>query len=403
MPELQDLLEEAAPRTRGPAPIDEIVRRGRRRSATTRVASAAVVLLALVAAFNVLPSPSPSPIVDEPRPDEDGRPVGADVEVTMQPGFEGPAADQVAQRLDPNALPGTAEVLTWSETGLGRIDVVRYRTDGGETTYEEDGELYTEVDGPYCLAVTQSDGSPHTQCDATPITLADDLPPGAGVHPVFVGWGGSCTLWQIALSVPLEVHQVVLEGAGGRSVSVLPDRGLVFVQYPGHWSGPWSATSYDREGQRLDTVALPDAGSYSLQTECEANARVAATPGSVTVTVDGDPGGTYVADHVRSLRWPTGPGVLNAELVSLRGGVAVQLRVPIGSGGEDRTRVELQLPTVDPAAPPPVYTASSDTCRTDVTEVAERDVRGRLDCQLVSEGGETITVRIDVEVAEADG
>ncbi|WP_052665226.1 hypothetical protein [Nitriliruptor alkaliphilus] len=404
MPELRDLLEEAAPHSRGPAPIDEIVRRGRRRSVTTRVASAAVVLLALVAAFNVLPSPSPSPIVDEPRPDEDGRPVGADVEVTMQPGFDGPAADQVAQRLDPKALPGTAEVVTWAETGLGRIDVVRYRTHGGEITTEEDGELYTEWDGPHCLAVTPGDRSPQPQCGPTPIHLVDDLPLGAGVHRILAAGGGSCASIQTALSVPLEVHEVVLSAADGGSVSVVPHEGLVFAHHPGHWDGPWSVALYDIEGRHLGAASLPDTVSSYFRAECEADARVAATPGTATVTVDGALGGAYVADHVRSLRWPTGPGdELRAELVSLREGVAVQLRVRLGSGDADRTRVELRLPTVDPAAPPPVFTASGDACRTDVAEVAERDVRGRIDCELVSEGGATITVRIDVEVAEAAG
>jgi hypothetical protein len=403
VPELKDLLEDAAPRTRGPVPIDEIVRRGRRRSTATRVASATVVLVALVAALNLTltPSPTPRPVVDQPSSEG---PVEVDGEVVMRAGFDGPVADRMAQRLDPTALPGTAEVLTWSDSGLGRVAVVRYRTDGGEVTWEEDGERYSETTGPYCVAITPFEGSAEPTCDSVPVDLGMwDL--GRGVEFLgFLGAARGCPgRGTLGLRVRGDIDEVVVSVDDGGSIAVRPHAGLVYLAYPGAWWGAISAALYD-DGRLVDTVdVLPEmniAMSSTPDPTCLAAARIAATPGSASITVDGTRQERLVADHVRTLRWPTRPGdELRVELLSLSEEVGVVLRVPFPDGDPNRARVELRLPTVgDPSEPQPTFTASGDACQVDLAEATERTVRGRIQCELVSETDGTITARLELEV-----
>jgi hypothetical protein len=66
MPDLDDLLERAAPAPSGPVPFDAIVQRGRRRGRTTKVLVAGAALLAVLVAASLLPDPAPRlPVVDD--------------------------------------------------------------------------------------------------------------------------------------------------------------------------------------------------------------------------------------------------------------------------------------------------------------------------------------------------
>jgi hypothetical protein len=67
VPDLNDLLERAAPPPSGPVPLDAIVQRGRRRARTTRAVAAGAALLALAVAVTLLQGPTAPrlPVVDD--------------------------------------------------------------------------------------------------------------------------------------------------------------------------------------------------------------------------------------------------------------------------------------------------------------------------------------------------
>lgn len=68
MPDITDLLDQAAPEPGGAAPLDTIVRRGRRRRTATRVAAVGTPLAAVVVAAVVLTGGSPSGVTIDPPP-----------------------------------------------------------------------------------------------------------------------------------------------------------------------------------------------------------------------------------------------------------------------------------------------------------------------------------------------
>lgn len=395
MPDLRDLLEEVAPVPRGPVPLPEIVRRARRRTRTARVAGATVLALAFVVAVFRLPAPVRQPVVDQP-PVHDDASAPADVafEITMHPGFGGAAADTVAQRLDPAAIPGSAEVLTWSENGLGVVHVVRYRTDRGEVVTEEDGEEYLSVHGPHCLAVTAAEGETQPDCDRREIDPHE--------FPGLKRGGGYCEALLVGMSVSRDAHRAVLDLTGGSSISALPHDGLIYFRYPGYLGRPETTRTYDEDGALLATFRHPVPGS-SGEEFCAAEGRAAAWHSATSIEVSGDRQGLHTVDRVRSVRTFTGGvGELRTELLSLSEGVALRLRLPLGSEAADRTRAELVLPTQDPVEDPPVFLpAEAGDCTADIATEDGR-VRGEVRCQLVSKSGEAIAVRVDVDLTAAD-
>jgi hypothetical protein len=68
MPEITELLEQAAPGAGGPAPFDDIVRRGRRRKVATRAAAVGAPLAVVVVVAVIMTGGSPTGVVIDPPP-----------------------------------------------------------------------------------------------------------------------------------------------------------------------------------------------------------------------------------------------------------------------------------------------------------------------------------------------
>lgn len=407
MPDLDDLLERAAPPPSGPPPFDEIVQRGRRRARTTQLLVAGAALLAVLVAASLLPDPAPRlPVVDD-GPDDD-----AAATFTMQPGFDGRDADVVAQRLDRRAILGSAEVLTWSENGFGRAEVVRYRispsegdVDRGEDLGEDlaSGESAVSADGPVCIAVSEPDGiSSSASC----------IEPGPEPNHILMSRG---RLWstlycegevrEAQLGVPEDAAEVVLDLVTDRTLVVRPHRGLVYVRYPGHWGSAERSRAYGADGTLLATYQHETSEPFgSLEAECDSPASNAAWHASATIEVDGDRQGTFVAERAQSVQWPEDPaGVVEAELVSLDEGVALRLHLPREEADPERVLASVWLPTIDLADPFPRYdTVDGSGCTGDVRG-DDAGLEGTLRCDLASEAGDTVEVTIAVSLEPADG
>jgi hypothetical protein len=407
VPDLDDLLERAAPAPSGPVPLDAIVQRGRRRGRTTKVLVAGAALLALLVAASLLPDPAPRlPVVDD-GPDDD-----AAATFAMQPGFAGPDADVVAQRLDGRAIPGSAEVLTWSENGFGRAEVVRYRispseadVDKGEDLGEDlaSGEGAAGVDGPVCIAVSEPDGiSSSASC----------IEPGPEPSHVLMSRG---RLWstifceaevrEAQLGVPEGAAEVVLDLVTDRTLVVRPHRGLVYVRYPGHWGTAERSRAYGADGTLLATYQHETSEpSGTLEADCDNPASNAVWHATATIEVDGDRQGTFVAERAQSVQWPEDPaGVVQAGLVSLDEGVALRLHLPREEADPSRVRASVWLPTIDLADPFPRYDPVGVTGCTGDLRSDDAGVDGTLTCDLVSPAGGTVQATIVLSLEPPEG
>jgi hypothetical protein len=398
MPDLDDLLERAAPAPAGPPPVDAIVRRGRRRARTTQVLVAGAALLAVLVAASLLPDPAPRlPVVDD-GPDD-----GAAATFPMQPGFEGPDADVVAQRMDRRAILGSAAVLTWSENGFGRAEVVQYRispsegdVDRGEDLGEDlaSAERAVSDDAPVCIAVSEPDGISSS---------ANCIEPGPEPNHVLMSRG---RLWstiycegevrEAQLGVPEDAAEVVLDLVTDRTLVVRPHRGLVYVRYPGLWGSAERSRAYDADGTLLAIYQHETSEpSGSSETGCDSAASNAAWHASASIEVDGDRQGTFVAERAQSVQWPEDPaGVVEAELVSLDEGVALRLHLPREEVDPPGVRASVWLPTVDLADPFPRYDPVGGTGCTGDLRSDDAGIEGTLRCDLVSPAGETIQATI---------
>lgn len=136
MPEITELLEQAAPGGAGPAPLDDIVRRGHRRKVATRAAAVGAPLaLAAVAVGVILTGGAPTGVVIEPRPDvaqsPDPTPTPSDTasESAEPTPEEGQTTEEPAR--DGWTVPANlrSDVLVVAEEG-GTPQVVRLGADG---------------------------------------------------------------------------------------------------------------------------------------------------------------------------------------------------------------------------------------------------------------------------------
>jgi hypothetical protein len=418
VPDLHELLDRAVAGPTGPAPLEAIVRRGRRRALAARAAAAGAAAVTLLLAASLLPGPTAEPplvdespgddLVDEapgeeagpdetPRPDDDA--VTLAMQVTMQPGFDGPEADLVARRFDERAIPGSAEVLTWSENGLGRVEVVRYRNDRGEVDVStaEDvaaGERAVRIDGPECVSVSRPEGVASEPTCGEPGNVEWFPAELRGVRSGTI----TCELAQVELSVEPDATEVVLELPTGRTVVVEPYDGQLAVRYPGHWGAPERSRAYGDDGALLATYEHDASRGFGAG-DCAAQASRAAWTAATSIVVAGARGRTYGVDHARSVRWSEDPaGEVVAELVSLEEGVALRLRLPREEADAARMGASVWLPTVDLADPFPRFDpVDGDGCDGDLAYGAT-SVQGELRCELVSDAGETIAVRIELSL-----
>ncbi|MBS3942227.1 MAG: hypothetical protein KG028_14810 [Actinobacteria bacterium] len=147
MPEITELLEHAAPGAGGPAPLDDIVRRGRRRQVAARAAAVGAPLAVVAVVVAVLMtggSPSgvvidpPPPMAETPDPDPTPQPTepGEAGEPTPGTGEEAPAVDTSGWVL-PSGM--AADVLVVQADG-GTPTVTRLGADGSQGGFDlEDG------------------------------------------------------------------------------------------------------------------------------------------------------------------------------------------------------------------------------------------------------------------------
>jgi hypothetical protein len=407
MPDLDDLLERAAPAPSGPVPLDAIVQRGRRRGRTTKVLVAGAALLAVLVAASLLPDPAPRLPVGDHGPDDD-----AAATFTMQPGFDGPDADVVAQRLDGRAIPGSAEVLTWSENGFGRAEAVRYRispsevdVDRGDDLGEDlaSGERAVSDDAPVCIAVSEPDNiSSSASC----------IEPGPEPTHVLMSRG---RLWstifcegevrEAQLGVPEDAAEVVLDLVTDRTLVVRPHRGLVYVRYPGHWGTAERSRAYGADGRLLATYQHETSEPFgTLEADCDGQQGSAAWRGTATIEVDGDRQGTFVAERAQSVQWPEDPAsVVQAELISLDEGVALRLHLPREEADPERVLASVWLPTIDLADPFPRYDPVGGTGCTGDLRSDDDGVDGTLTCELVSAAGNRIRATIVLSLEPPEG
>jgi hypothetical protein len=400
MPDLDDLLERAAPTPSGPVPLDAIVQRGRRRGRTTKVLVAGAALLAVLVAASLLP------VVDD-GPDDD-----AAATFTMQPGFDGPDADVVAQRMDRRAILGSAEVLTWSENGFGRAEVVQYRispsegaVDRGEDLGEDlaSAERAVSDDAPVCIAVSEPDNiSSSASC----------IEPGPEPTHVLMSRG---RLWstifcegevrEAQLGVPEDAAEVVLDLVTDLTLVVRPHRGLVYVRYPGHWGTAERSRAYGADGTLLATYQHETSEPFgTLEADCDGHQSSAAWRGTATIEVDGDRHGTFVAERAQSVQWPEDPtGTVQAELISLDEGVALRLHLLREEADPGRVRASVWLPTVDLADPFPRYDPVGGSGCTGDLRSDDTGVAGTLTCELGSAAGDTIRATIVLSLEPPEG
>lgn len=200
MPEITELLERAAPGGEGPAPFDDIVRRGRRRRAMVRTAAvgAPLAAVAIVVAV-VVTGGGPTGVVIDPPPMAET----PDPTPTPPAGPTEPAPDELDE------IP-PVDTSGWvTPTGLA-ADLLVVEADGGEPRVVRLG----------------ADGS----TDALP--LADGVPNAAGLVPDRLGGFAWQPDWQSAAPAPV-LHQdaegavtILDEGDDGPTTLVGRDLGL---------------------------------------------------------------------------------------------------------------------------------------------------------------------------------
>lgn len=391
MPDLEELLDRAVPPHDVNPPVDRIVRRARRRTAAQVLGLVALVAVATTTALTTAGGTDrPEPPVIAPVPSPTGsdadlptrrpvvRQVGGDLELTMQPGTDGPAAQAHADGLGASVDAGTAEVVTWIESDLGRVEVITFEGSPPGRSFSTD-----------CLAVRDPFTSQPPDCGPDALDRLNRVG--------LVGYGGGidCDLVVQGVYGGPDAHEFVVTTQSGPTVSIVAWKGLAYVIYPGLWGRPLTVDSYDADGN-----AIASLGTGRDLRDHPCGSGLAGWASDSEVSHHGFE--TTELDRVEQAGWQADHRTLRLTLSGAMPPATLTVRVVLDDewgpvDGNFLVRLDVAS-TDDPDRILRFETRDADDCKFNLSTVGPDAIEGWIDCLLPGDGPTVndIAARLDL-------